>query len=320
MSIITLKQKRELISSVFGKGVVASNGSDIAVYCPVCEKSSKTKKKRKLSISIETGVYHCWVCESKGKLIARFVQINFPNSKQLPTFKEYFGNFKESEVKEEKIVLKLPEDFKLLVLSDSKKAKRLKKYLLNRGMDFEDLYQFKAGYSAGIGFENRVIFPSFDSELNLNFYLTRVCEETKYQKYKNCKASKKEIIFNEHLIDWNSPIILVEGVFDAVKAGKNAVPVLGSWVDTKYEVFKKIIEKKCDVILALDPDAKGKQIKISENLISYGIDVKNTQNLEKDLGDMTKKEVQNLILNAKPFDSMERMRYLIRGIKSGSIF
>ena len=131
---------------------------------------------------------------------------------------------------------------------------------------------------------------------------------------------KKEIIFNEHLIDWNSPIVLVEGVFDAVKAGKNAVPVLGSWVDTKYEVFKKIIEKKCDVILALDPDAKGKQIKISENLISYGIDVKNTQNLEKDLGDMTKKEAQNLILNAKPFDNMERMRYLISGIKSGSIF
>ena len=130
----------------------------------------------------------------------------------------------------------------------------------------------------------------------------------------------KEIIFNEHLIDWNSPIVLVEGVFDAVKAGKNAVPVLGSWVDTKYEVFKKIIEKKCDVILALDPDAKGKQIKISENLISYGIDVKNTQNLEKDLGDMTKKEAQNLILNAKPFDNMERMRYLISGIKSGSIF
>ena len=53
MSIVTLKQKRELISSVFGKGVVASNGSDIAVYCPICLKSSKVKKKRKSRLYIK---------------------------------------------------------------------------------------------------------------------------------------------------------------------------------------------------------------------------------------------------------------------------
>tara|TARA_R110002124_G_scaffold283573_2_gene459747 strand:+ start:5615 stop:6577 length:963 start_codon:yes stop_codon:yes gene_type:complete len=320
MSIVTLKQKRELISSVFGKGVVASNGSDIAVYCPVCEKSSKTKKKRKLSISIETGVYHCWVCEAKGKLITRFVQINFPNSKQLPKFREYFGSLKEERIEELKVVLKLPEDFKLLTLSSSRKSKFLKKYLSTRGMDYEDLYRFKAGYSFEPGFENRVIFPSFDSDLDLNFYLTRVCEETKYQKYKNCKASKKEIIFNEHVIDWKKPVILVEGIFDAVKAGNNSVPILGSWIDTKYSLFRKIIKERSDVVLALDPDAKEKQIKISKNLISYGVNVKNTQNLKKDLGDMTKKEAENLILDAKPFDNMERMRYLISGIKSGSMF
>jgi DNA primase len=320
MSIVTLKQKRELISSVFGKGVIASNGSDIAVYCPVCEKSSKTKKKRKLSISIETGVYHCWVCEAKGKLITRFVQINFPNSKQLPKFREYFGSLKEEKLEELKVVLKLPEDFKLLTLSNTSQSKFLKEYLLTRGMDYEDLYRFKAGYSYDVGFENRVIFPSFDSSLDLNFYLTRICEETRYQKYKNCKASKKEIIFNAYTIDWKKPVILVEGIFDAVKAGNNAIPILGSWIDTKHLVFKKIIKEKSDVILALDPDAKEKQIKISKNLISYGINVKNTQNLDKDLGDMTKKEAENLILNAKPFDNMERMRYLISGIKSGSMF
>tara|TARA_X000001382_G_scaffold129791_3_gene122702 strand:- start:230 stop:1192 length:963 start_codon:yes stop_codon:yes gene_type:complete len=320
MSIVTLKQKRELISSVFGKGVVASNGSDIAVYCPICLKSSKVKKKRKLSISIETGVYHCWVCEAKGRSISRFAQVNFPNSKQLPKLKEYFGNFKESKSEELKVILKLPEDFKLLTLSSSRKSKFLKKYLLTRGMKYEDLYRFKAGYSFEPGFENRVIFPSFDNDLDLNFYLTRVCEETKYQKYKNCNASKKEIIFNEYTVDWKKPVILVEGIFDAVKAGNNAIPILGSWIDTKYSIFKKIIKEKSDVILALDPDAKEKQIKISKNLISYGINVKNTQNLKKDLGDMTKKEAENLILDAKPFDNMERMRYLISGIKSGSMF
>jgi DNA primase len=320
MSIVTLKQKRDLINSVFGEGVVGSNGSDIAVYCPICAKSAKIKKKRKLSISIETGVYHCWVCEAKGKLISRFVQNNFPNSKQLPKFREYFGDFKETKDEPEKTVLKLPEDFKLLSLSNSRQSRFLKSYLSGRGFQFEDFYRFKVGYSLEPGFENRAIFPSFDKNLSLNFYLTRVCEETKYRKYKNCKASKKEIIFNEHLIDWKKPVVLVEGIFDAVKVEENVIPILGSWIDSKYELFKKIIEERSDVILALDPDVREKSIKISQNLSSYGINVKNTQNDTFDLGDIPKKEVEKLIMSAKPFDNMERMRYLIGGIKSGSMF
>ena len=48
MSIITLKQKRELLSSAFGEGIVSSNGKDVAVYCPVCLKSPKVKKKKKV--------------------------------------------------------------------------------------------------------------------------------------------------------------------------------------------------------------------------------------------------------------------------------
>ena len=34
-------------------------------------------------------------------------------------------------------------------------------------------------------------------------------------------------MFNELFIDWNSDLVLVEGVFDALVAG-NAVPILGS--------------------------------------------------------------------------------------------
>ena len=319
MSIITLKQKRELLSSAFGEGIVSSNGKDVAVYCPVCLKSPKVKKKKKLSICIETGVYHCWVCETKGKNIARFVQVNYPNNKQIDRFKEYFGGFKE-EVLQQEISLKLPDDFKLLATSRSKQSNFIKDYLFKRGFNEDDLFRFKAGFSFEPGFENRVIFPSFDENLNLNFYLTRVCEKTKYQQYKNCKASKRDIIFNEHSIEWDRPVIIVEGIFDSLKAGSNSVPILGSWIDEKYKLFRKIIESNASVVLALDPDVQEKQMKIAKRLINYGINVSYVSNIQKDLGDMTKKEAQSCILNAKPFDNMERMRYLISGIKSGSMY
>ena len=54
MHIITLKQKKDLIVSIFGEGTTSGDGKDIAVFCPTCKKSPKSKKKRKLSISLST--------------------------------------------------------------------------------------------------------------------------------------------------------------------------------------------------------------------------------------------------------------------------
>ena len=320
MNIVTLKQKKDLLVSVFGEGVTSGDGKDLAVYCPVCRKSPKTKKKRKLSISIETGVYHCWVCEAKGKSLSWFVKKNVPEFKELDRVREFFGGEKAPDEDEKKIV-HLPADFKMVALSNSHVANFIRDYLFDRGMQEEDLYRFKAGYSFEYGFENRVIFPSLDINLDLNFYVTRtVDEEVKFAKYKNCDASKKDIIFNEHAIDWSKPVVLVEGIFDAVKAGKQSIPILGSWVDMSYAVFRKIVENKTPVILGFDPDVKHKEIKVAKLFYQNGIDVKIISNLDKDLGDYNRTEVKNLILDAKPFDNMERMRYLISGIKSGSMY
>jgi len=322
MHIITLKQKKDLIVSIFGEGSTSGDGKDIAVFCPICKKSPKAKKKRKLSIAIDTGVYHCWVCEAKGKSLVKLIKYEIPNFKDLEKVREYFGSeIVEGEDQEEVIKVSLPEDFRLVVLDNNRVSRLIKKYLLNRGMTEEDLYRFKVGYSEEFGFDNRAIFPSFDENLDLNFFVTRsIDEKVKFAKYRNCDASKKDIIFNEHLINWKKPVILVEGIFDAVKAGHNSIPVLGSWIDINHQVFKKLIINQSDVLLGFDPDAQDKEMKIAKNLFQQGLNVKIIQNKDKDLGDLTHEEVKNLIQNAKPFDNIERMRYLIGGIRSGSIY
>lgn len=322
MHIITLKQKKDLIVSIFGEGSTSGDGKDIAVFCPICKKSPKAKKKRKLSIAIDTGMYHCWVCESKGKSLAKLIKYEIPQFKDLDKVREYFGSeIIDDESIEEEVKISLPEDFRMVVLTNSRTSRRIKKYLENRGMSEEDLYRFKVGFSEEFGFENRAIFPSFDENLDLNFFVTRsIDEKVKFAKYRNCDASKKDIIFNEHLIDWKKPIILVEGIFDAVKAGHNSIPVLGSWIDMQHQVFKKLVKNQSDVLLGFDPDAKDKEIKIAKNLFQQGLNVKIIENKDKDLGELTREEVKNLIQNAKHFDNIERMRYLISGIKSGSLY
>jgi hypothetical protein len=133
-------------------------------------------------------------------------------------------------------------------------------------------------------------------------------------------VQRSDIIFNEYLIKWDKPVILVEGVFDAIKAGNNAIPMLGSWIDEGHFLFKKIVNEKTPVTLGLDPDAIEKTMKIAKNLTSFGVDVKICEHIVSDFGDMTKEEAKYYIENAKKYDISDRITYLIKNISSGSIF
>jgi DNA primase len=319
MKVITIKEKTTTLSGVFGEYDTSRSGKNISVFCPNCARSPKTKKKKKLSICLETGIYHCWICEIKGKNIAYLVKKEKGDIEALSKLYQYFGTSSSLNTEDIKTIA-LPEDFKLLCLSSGINAKTATYYLRNRGLTIDDIIKYKVGISNQFEFNNRVIFPSFDSSLNLNFYLSRTYDENVFRKYKNCDTIKKDIIFNENMIDWSRQIVLVEGVFDAIKAGDNAVCMLGSWIDESYKLFKTIVKHKTPVILALDPDAIEKAQKISKKLSEYCIDVKIATHTGKDFGDMTKKEAKFYIHNSKRFDVADRMRYLIGEIKSGSMY
>lgn len=320
MDITTVKQKIDLISSVFGEGNLSRSGKNINVFCPKCSKSSKTLKKRKLSICLETGMFHCWVCEASGKNISYFVKNHTNRNEDVEKFFKAFGIAYSNKEEKEKYVVSLPDDFKLLCVDQTLNGKIAKKYLYSRGLSDEDITRYKVGTSNDFKFINRVIFPSFDNNLNLNFFQTRTYDKSQKIKYRNCKANKTEIIFNENMIDWSKTVTLVEGVFDAIKAGDNAICVLGSWIDENHELFKKIVKNKPKVVLAFDPDVKEKTQKLAKILNSYCVEVLIAGDTSKDIGSMTKKEALFYIQNAKHFDVTDGIRYLIKGIKSGSVY
>ena len=89
-------------------------------------------------------------------------------------------------------------------------------------------------------------------------------------KYKNPEATKDIIGFG-NMINWNMPIVLVEGVFDAIAIRRNVIPLFG----------KTIMEKLHDAILtnrppkiyvSLDEDAKRNIAVIVETFIKEGIE------------------------------------------------
>ena len=187
-------------------------------------------------------------------------------------------------------------------------------------MTRRDMWYFKFGVSVFNGFRRRVIFPSYDAEGNLNFYTGRDIDGDRFPKYLNAPVDKKEMVFNDLFIDWDKEVALVEGPFDLVKCNDNATCLLGSFLARDSLLFQKIIEHKTPILLALDPDARLKTIKIARSLLEYDVPVRMLDHGEyDDVGDMTKQEFLRRRQDAKPWNNTQGLLAKIQNMSLGSI-
>ena len=130
-------------------------------------------------------------------------------------------------------------------------------------------------------------------------------------KYRNSPTSK-DIIGFDLFINWKEPIILCEGVFDAMAFKRNAIPLFGKNVMKKLQ--KKIIDFGVKTIyLALDNDAIVDAIKISEKFINNGIEVKMMKFEEKDPSETGFESLLYLINRTKQTKFSDLMRLKLNG-------
>ena len=287
-------------------------------YCPYCE-----HHKPKLSVNFDKNVYKCWVCDSKGNSIWRLVRKfgDASDKRKWKSFEEkidlteslYDKIFGTPKPEEEKV--ELPKEFvsltnrKLLV-----GGQRAKKYILNRGLTDRDIARWKIGYCPSGEYKNRVIFPSFNKDGKLNYFVGRSHSDD-WMKYKNPMVSK-DIIFNELNVDWKERVCLVEGIFDAVKAGINSIPLLGSTLNENSKLFQKIIENDTIVYLALDADADKKSGEMIKAFLSHGIEIHQVDvSGYEDVGAMSKEIFRKRFRQARQITSDVYLRDSIR--KSG---
>ena len=102
--------------------------------------------------------------------------------------------------------------------------------------------------------------------------------------HKNPKVSK-DIIGFELFINWNEPITIVEGVFDAMAVKRNAIPLFGKIILDNLK--KQIIESSVkDIYIALDTDARKKALDICQYFIDNGINVYLIELGDKDPSDL----------------------------------
>jgi hypothetical protein len=141
-------------------------------------------------------------------------------------------------------------------------------YLNNRHVSKYDILKYNIGYCKTGLYKNMVVIPTYDVDGKLNYFTARSFEKDPYVNYRNPQVSR-DIIPNEHMINWNVPIILCEGLFDALAIKRNAIPLLGK--NIQNNLMKKIVTSVVDKIyIALDRDAIKQALRFCEKVNGRG--------------------------------------------------
>jgi len=295
-------KKLQILEDVLGN-YYRSNDEHL-FFCPFCK-----HHKRKLSVNISKNTYKCWICDSRGRnifyLIKRFGEykqrqewLSFEEVVDISKFDNIFEEKKEETIQR----IFLPKEFISLANKNLPlTAKAPLNYLKKRGIDSADILKWKIGYCDEGEYKYRIIIPSFNMSGNCDYYIARSYSKD-CLKYKHQPASKN-IIFNELMVNWNEPITLVEGVFDAINA-ENSIPLLGSTLSTHSKLFRAILTHSKRIYVALDRDAEKKALNIINTLILHSIEVCKINTFDyEDVGEMTKEEFKERKESATLFDS-----------------
>ena len=171
-------------------------------------------------------------------------------------------------------------------------------YLTNRGITKEDIIKYNIGYCESGKYNNCIVIPSYDKDGILNYFTARSFDKNSSIKYKNPDVSRDIIPF-ELFINWNIPITLCEGPFDALAIKRNVIPLLGKNIQTALR--KKLVESKVEKIyIALDKDAIKQALSFCEELINEGKEVYLVDMQDKDPGEMGFENFTNLIQRTIP--------------------
>tara|TARA_B100000131_G_scaffold148855_1_gene144556 strand:+ start:237 stop:1175 length:939 start_codon:yes stop_codon:yes gene_type:complete len=312
---MSTERKLKILKTILGD--FYKNSSEHLFYCPKCE-----HHKRKLSINLDKNVFKCWVCDWSGGDIYRIVRRygSYSSKEEWKSFSDRtdIENFAQKlfgapEVQEEQVV-DLPKEFVSLVNKNLPATSLYAlNYLQSRGITKLDIARWKMGFCSEGPYAGRVIVPSFGLTGQANYFVARTYSHD-WKKYQNPAASR-DIVFNHLYLDFDEDMVLVEGVFDAVIAGPNAVPLLGSTLREDSALFQEIVKNDTAIYLALDPDAEKKAMDLVKKFLKYDIEIYKIDVAPYgDVGEMSKEEFSRRKQSAAFINSSNYLLRKIQGI------
>ena len=287
-----------LLSVVIGNpGRNVRKENEHIFFCPFCN-----HYKPKLQVNLVNQFWHCWVCDAKGRTLKQlFYKLNATPNQFIELTDIVGESYYYTEKSDTVEVISLPKEYIPLWGNEGNKIirKHALSYLKRRNISIKDIIKYEIGYCEDGLYRNRIIIPSYDNMNKLNYFIARNFYKGG-MKYKNPPVSKNVIMFENH-INWNLPIVICEGIFDAVSIKRNVIPILGKTLPGV------LIERMVDtgvkkVIISLDTDARKDALKMSEKLSKYSIDTYLVTLKDKDPSEEGFYNMINYINEAKNID------------------
>lgn len=293
----SLAQIKEVLDRELGTSVQHRKEGEYSYFCPFCN-----HYKPKLQVNIFTQKWHCWVCNAKGLTIHSLAKKLNLSSEILKLVRGcYEGSVNSRFDTDARELVGLPEDYKpLYINNNTPDYKNALHYVINkRGVTPTDILRYEIGYCENGPYAGMIIIPSYSSDGNINYYTGRSYYDNTTYKHKNPPVSKDIIGFDSH-INWNEPVILVEGAFDAISTKRNVIPLFGKIVQKSLKT--KIILNCKQLYVALDKDALAMTIDTIEYFLNQGIDVRLVNLNAKDPNEMGYVNMVKAIHESKKVD------------------
>jgi len=294
-----------LVNNVLGTSKRTARGNQ-AYTCPFCH-----HQKPKLEVNFTENKegfnpWQCWVCGQKGKTIKSLFKRLKVSSDYFQELNKLVKNTSLDDIKEIKSnLLELPKEYKTFVNNKDIIARHALAYLKKRNVTKQDIIKYNIGYCDSGQFINMIIVPSYDNSGKLNYFTARSFEKDPFIKYRNPDTSRDVIPF-ELFINWDLPIILCEGPFDAMAIKRNVIPLFGK--NLQPSLMKKIVTSKVQKIyIALDNDAIKQALGFCEQLLDIGKEVYLVELKGKDPSDMGFENFTKLIQTTSPLTQYKLM-------------
>jgi DNA primase len=294
-----------LVNSVLGTGKRTARGNQ-AYTCPFCH-----HHKPKLEVNFtenKDGInqWACWTCGKKGKTIRSLfkqVQVDTSYFHELSKLVKNISSEDIGDVKQN--ILELPKECQSFIPNQDISARHALAYLKKRNISKQDILKYNIGYCSSGTYANMIIIPSYDANGKLNYFTARSFEKDPYTKYRNPEVSRDIVAF-ELFINWDLPIILCEGPFDALAIKRNVIPLFGK--NIQPSLMKKLVESKVQKIyIALDNDAVKQALGFCEQLLDIGKEVYLVELQGKDPSEMGFEHFTKLIQTVSPLTQYKLM-------------
>jgi hypothetical protein len=219
------------------------------VPCPFClSKTGKLDRRRSFGFNIDSGEYHCFKCGIRGRLLSERGEV-----------KERIVDRRDRSEDPE---LGPPDGYTPLWREPglgSMVFEPALKYLARRGVGSQTIEEARIGACVDGRLRGRVVVPAFDDGGEWYGWVARLWNNpprgSRTAKYLTADGMDTyRRLFNESALDveTDDPLILVEGVYDALPLWPEASAFFGKPADGQFD---RLCSARRPLVVALDGDA-----------------------------------------------------------------